>query len=275
MPVEWIQEIEGSREGTDQLDAGSSAVMKWAVFGTDDVPTMRAALWPNVPPEYQTDDPTRPLEFRGLDRKQLGLRYWEWTANYADPERTGEKILDLGEISWQFDTSGATTKIYVSRATTKYPPTAPDFKGAINCKTDREVEGTDIVIPALKLSAQCRMPNTTNVRELARELYNLTGTVCEDDFLDYDAGEMLLLGAQAQVSNSQGTNLTVNFAVSFNEDGLTIGDLNNIAKQGHDYLWIRFKDSHDAGNLTRKPQAVYVERVYRRVAWDFLAFLED
>lgn len=274
MPVEWIQEIETSREGTDTLDAGSTAVMKWAIYGTDDVPTMRAALWPSVPPEYQTADPTRPLEFRGLDRKQLGLRYWEWTANYADPERTAEKILDLGEVAWQFDTSGATTKLFVSRGTQRYPANAPDFKGAINCKTDREVEGCDIVIPALKLSAQVRIPNTTNVRELARELYLLTGTVCIDDFLEYEAGEMLFLGAQAQISNSQGTSLSVNFAVSFNEDGLQIGDIPNIIKEGHDFLWVRFKDSHDAGTLTRKPSAVYVERVYRRVSWDFLTFLE-
>lgn len=275
MAVDWIQEIETSREGSDTLGAGSTAILKWAVYGTDDITTMRTAVWALVPPEV-SDGRDRPLEFRTLERRQLGPKYWEWTANYADPERAEEKTLNPGDIEWTADTTGATQRIYVSRGTKRYAPagqTAPDFKGAIGCKSDRDIEGCDIVIPACKVTAHYKFPYGRHTLAIIRDFYALTGTVCVDDFLDFAAGEALFLGVSLKLSKKTGTEAAFNFAVSYNEEGLNIADIKNIAKPGHDYLWVRFQDNTDAGRKTRRPEAAYVERVYRQVAWDALDFI--
>jgi len=60
-------------------------------------------------------------------------------------------------------------------------------------------------------------------------------------------------------------------AASANVTGLTIGDIGSIAKNGHQVLWIAYKDADDSGKPAVQPQSVYVERVYDEI--DFLAAL--
>ena len=60
-------------------------------------------------------------------------------------------------------------------------------------------------------------------------------------------------------------------AASANVTGLTIGDIGSIAKNGHQVLWIAYKDADDSGKPAVQPQSVYVERVYDEI--DVLAAL--
>ena len=55
--------------------------------------------------------------------------------------------------------------------------------------------------------------------------------------------------------------------------GLTIGGgITGINKDGWDYLWVRYNDEEDAAakKLVRRPEAVYVERVYLRADLNLL-----
>src|SRR5262245_33962270 len=71
------------------------------------------------------------------------------TAPYAQQKKAN------GSFHLSFDTTGGTLNIKASRQTVaSYPtnPAAPNHGGAIGVKGNKEVEGVDIVVPALKLT---------------------------------------------------------------------------------------------------------------------------
>ena len=88
-------------------------------------------------------------------------------------------------------------------------------------------------------------------------------------------GEVLFLGGSGthEWDDERGFgpwSLAYKFAASPNAGGddqtvpaLTIGPITNVAKRGHDYLWVRYEDSVTDDTLLKKPKHVYVNKVYR------------
>ena len=95
-------------------------------------------------------------------------------------------------------------------------------------------------------------------------LFNLTGKVNASGFKGFAKGEVLFLGASGSKRGLDDWEITFRFAASPNVAGLSLGSIGGIAKEGWQYLWVRFIDDEDptAKALIKRPVAAYVEQVY-------------
>lgn len=193
-----------------------------------------------------------------------GFELWTVTAPYGQNDRS------VGSYTLTFDTSGGTVHIIGSKETIgKYPASAaPDYKQLIGVNKE-DVEGTDIVIPALKISVHFKHPAAIITLARIKYLASITGMVNSAAFLTFAAGEVLFLGASGSEGSETETEVTYQLAMSSNITGMSIGDVASIAKKGHEALWIKYKDAVDTPDATalpvKQPEFVYVERVYDTV----------
>lgn len=182
----------------------------------------------------------------------------------------GPKQRNNGSYTWSFDTSGATVKIKCAKEHVEsYPTSGNPHKGSIGVKSDGDVEGADIVIPALKINVTFKHPMGIVTLDYAKSLAAATGTINQSAFLDskFAAGELLFLGASGSDGSEAEAEVGFQFAASQNATGLTIGDIASIAKKGHDLAWVEFKDNTDSGSAVVQPKAVHIERVYDEADW--------
>lgn len=176
---------------------------------------------------------------------------------------------DSGQYRIRFDTTGGTVRIFnsletINKYTRPNQAAAPDMGGAINVRGD-QVDGTEIVIPALKLDVEFTHP--PGVMNLARikNLGRWTGRYNTTPFLTFAAGEVLFLGATGEEGPDVESAPVYQFACSENSTGQTIGDIANVDKKGWEHAWIRWEDAVAGGLPTKRPKHVYVERVYKGI----------
>jgi hypothetical protein len=62
-------------------------------------------------------------------------------------------------------------------------------------------------------------------------------------------------------------NLSYKFIASPNATGLTVGEISDISKKGHEYLWVLYEDDVSDDTLLKKPKAVYVNQVYKTASF--------
>jgi hypothetical protein len=188
------------------------------------------------------------------------------------------KVDEVGEAlkRWSFDTQGGTVKIYTSRATARYPGSAPDHSGSIDVNDENEVQGVDVTLPALKLSVRKRFLKTdttygpTSYMAYIKDLAKYTGQTNSDTWETYAAGELLFLGATGEFMLGKDNEIEYHFAASQNIASYSIGSITGIAKKGHDYVWVKFEHALSGSNRIRRPKWAYVERVYSEFDFDLL-----
>lgn len=188
-------------------------------------------------------------------------------AQYVVTTTYGKTKRETGTYSFTFDTSGGTVKITAAKEhIASYPADAANenpHKGSIGVTKDGEVEGVEIIIPALKLSVSFRHPQGVVTLEHARALANATGHTNSESFLVFDEGELLFIGASGSDGSEAEAEVTYQFVASSNADDLSIGEIVNINKKGHDYLWMEFEEAESGETqVGTKPKRAHVERVY-------------
>jgi hypothetical protein len=184
----------------------------------------------------------------------------------------GEKKNEVGAYRFSGSTTGGTLHITHSRETVgKYPDTARGHNQAIDLGKDNVPRGTDVVVPALKLSYNFRHPAGEVNEEFARNLGRITGSCNEDTWHGFEPGEVLLLGGDFSDGTDAEAEVTYHVACEENLQDLVIGAIEEIEKDGHDFLWVWWQDNvEEAGGNQQpgvKPRAVYVERLYRRISF--------
>lgn len=184
--------------------------------------------------------------------------------------------LPAGSYTFDFDTTGATVKIKAAKAHvnayTSSGATAADLhKGSIGVKSDGEVEGADIVIPALKLTYTFKHPSGVVDEAFARNIAAVTGRTNLNPFRGFAGEELLFIGGTGSDGTDSEAAVAYQFVASANESSLSIGDITGIVKKGHHYAWVEFKDEVDGGKAVRQPERVNIERVYDPV--DFATVL--
>lgn len=177
------------------------------------------------------------------------------------------RSVPVGSSTFSFDSSGATINIKAAKAhIATYDSSgvvAGDFhKGAINVKADGDVEGVEIVIPALKLTYTFNHPAGIVTESFARLIASVTGMTNDATFRGFAAGELLFAGASGSDGTDADASVSYSFVASSNVTDLSIGDITGIAKAGHDYAWVSFSDEIDDGAAMRQPKQVHVEAVY-------------
>jgi len=193
--------------------------------------------------------------------------YNQWSVEVPYGVRKNES----GEWTWDFDTTGGTVTVFQSKEEiARYPSgTAPNQLGAIGVDGDK-VEGTEIVIPAMKINVQYKHPLGVVTLAKAKFLSDMTGMVNSDQFLTFSPGQVLFLGARGSDGTEAEASISYSFAMGVNATGLTIGAIAGVAKKAWEVAWIRYQDTVTAGGgvdqPTRVPKFVYVDRVYDTVA---------
>jgi hypothetical protein len=229
---------------------------RWGAYGTQDAAFVKAYAIGATPAMVSTIQGT-------LYRQDIIVDPGGFEIFYVQVAYGVEKR-ELGSWRFNFDTTGGTLHIKSSKSTVNsYGTSPPDHKQLIGYNGD-EVEGCEIVIPALKINVFYSHPLGIVTISKAKQLAQYTGTVNSASFLGFAAGEVLFLGATGSDGTDVEAEVQYQFACSQNATGLTIGDISGIAKQGHDYLWIRFKDAVSGLYAVKQPQFVYIERVYDR-----------
>lgn len=175
---------------------------------------------------------------------------------------------ETGSYTWNFDTTGATVHITTSKEhIASYPTNGNVHKGSINVRPDGEVEGTEIIIPALKLVVQYRHPHGVVTLPYIKQLARATGRTNADGFLTFDPGELLFLGATGSDGTEADAEVSFQFAASENASDLNFGDITGIVKKGHHYAWVEHKAATSDGRPATQPSIVHVERVYDEIAF--------
>jgi hypothetical protein len=218
---------------------------------------------------------TAPSTYDGLPRTDITLSpvangVWDAEVNYQSASEQGfSGPPSEGGLVVSFDISGTNQRITQSLQTiSSYLAgggAAPDFKGAIGVNGE-EIEGVDVIVPVAQVKYTAFLEDVDQAA-----IMNLVGSVNDDAYIGRAAGKVLFIGASGQQRSTDGVwEVTFSFAVAENKTGLTVGDITGIAKEGWDYLWVRYKNATDADTLTREPLAAYVERVYPRGDFDAL-----
>lgn len=204
--------------------------------------------------------------------------HWIGRATWKNPNgSSGGGFQTAGNFSLSFDITGQSTRIMHSRQTVNsYPAPGwimPNFKQAMNVQSDGTIEGTDIVVPYFSYTLTKTFSDDTIANGWVLTAGQIVGSVNSAAYHGFAAGELLLYRVSGQQRSDGNWDVTFAFAVSFNETALTVGAITDIEKDGWDYLWIYYEETHDAQtNRTHKvPTAAYVERVYRRTAYTLLA----
>jgi len=196
------------------------------------------------------------------DVKIAPTGYDTWSVDVPFAKKKNE----TGEYTLSFDTTGGTVHLTTSKETIgQYPiGAAPDFKQSIGVKKDA-VDGADIIIPSLKLTVSFKHKFGVITLPQIKQISAITGTVNSTTFLTFAPGEVLFTGATGSEGTDSDTTVQYSYVMSENAVGLAFGDVAGVAKKGHELAWIKFTDAVDAGPPKRpikKPQFVYVERVY-------------
>jgi hypothetical protein len=237
--------------------ADDSAEIVYLVFGASNAAEAKLAVATEAPATYETlpRSDTQIEELRDLEGIYQGSALY--TKSSAGGATSGP--------SFRFETRGGSQHITQSLATTRYGDGAAPTGGAIGATADA-VEGTEITVPIYTFSETHTFGNAAVTTAFKSTIFSLTGTVNNGSFRGLDAGECLFLGAAGQQLGDGDWSIDFAFAGSPNLTGLGVGDITGIAKQGWDYLWVRYQTAEDATAklLVRKPIGVYVEQVYRR-----------
>ncbi len=191
-----------------------------------------------------------------LELEDVSEDQWQATLDFAVPEFQSavNQPKQVGECTFSFDGTGGRVLIKEAYAQRKYGENAPTHNGGINV-VDGVAEGVEIVIPALAFNVTQKFEGATITLPWLRQIIFAAGTVNSDRFLGFEPGEVLFLGpsgSQPFAFMADGTvsfgerEVEFRFAVSPNLKGLKIGDIEDIDKDGHDYLWIESVPAKDS-----------------------------
>lgn len=245
-----IDEKFDSREATE--GNSPTAELRYVVQGTDDDAVVRGLVAATAPAFYGG------LKQDNFSIKPQGGGVWECAVQYARIE---------SDSQFTFDTGGGTQHVNQSLETVGAFPApgenAPDFLGAIGVNQD-QIEGADITVPVYNFTETHYIADYLVTGAYKATLFFLTGRVNDAPFKGFERGEVLFLGASGSKRGLDDWEITFRFAASPNVSDLSLGSISGIAKEGWQYLWIRFADDEDSAThtLIKKPIAAYVERVY-------------
>jgi hypothetical protein len=229
---------------------------------------------------------TAPSSINGYNRgspdiqalESVDDRLWEATVPYA--RRTEEEKRNSDEeprAELSFNVSTETLKVVKSLDTvsidrrTGLPAPNPTFGGLVGVSSDG-VSGADILVGSLAFNIRTYpLTSTVNIA-LAKNIYALTGKVCSTDFLTFTEGEVLYLGATADVRDGdKRTALTHSFLASPSLSDIEAPDFPPIAKKGFEYVWTYYREALDDAQIVKQtPDYIIVEKLYRSADFSLL-----
>ena len=270
MPIGRLEECYSAHE--KQIDADGylrSATMYYLVFDLNNEDAVLTFAKANVPDKITYNNRDVSLDSIEIDER-LTDDIWKIAANYpTDPENeTDQEGDEVPEFS--MDISGGTKHITHSKETigsySADENPAPDFQRAINVDDDNQVNGVDVVNCSFTFTEKHYYTNNKMSNSFKREIASLVGKVNNNTFRQWETGELLFMGASGSrrgTARKDKWEVTFRFAVSMNATNIQVSDTITIpAKNGWDYLWVKYADNVKNNSLVKTIKAAYVERVY-------------
>lgn len=249
---------------SDQDYKEDSATISYIVSGTDDELEAVNAVSETAPEKFsrQAGD-KKPIPRKAISVEERLTQYdWKINALYQYENSSGgfDSSSDDDESTYNFDISTSTKHVVFSRRTRHRYPSNANNKAGIN-----DGEGIDCLMPVSRFSETHYFSRSKVNASYMQKLNRMVGRVNKDKFKGYAAHEVLFIGASGTRTGKEKWQITFNFAVSENEDDISIGDFDNISKHGWDVVWARYKESsnEDRNEVIRKVKAVFVEQVYK------------
>lgn len=262
MTIKWGKRPKTFHSNND----GPSISQGYLLNGIPDAPTATAYAY-SLTPTIATS--SFGLLYRGsVTISDQGHMLWHVDVTYS------RRSSAVGSVRFSFDTSGGTVRIkYARQHVATYGGSADGnpHRGLIGVTKDGDVEGADIIIPALRMSYVFRHPAGVVNEARAQYLANITGYTNSAPWRAFAAGECLFLGATGSGGTDAEAEIGYSILCSANATGLTIGSISGVAKKGHDWLWIEYKEEEVDGHKATQPRLVHIERVYNSI--DFTAAL--
>ncbi|HUS46165.1 MAG TPA: hypothetical protein VM219_09080 [Phycisphaerae bacterium] len=282
MPITVSEKPDSRTRGEDRAE------MRFIIRGTADGAAARTALLASgdVPAAYDGLVRERArVEPVHVDAGDEPACIWEGIVEYAQPSGSAPIQTEIGDVVLSVDTTGGTQHITQSLETLGYysPPDKDpaNNKGAIGV-TDDSVEGVDIPLPVMRLTATKVWDPADESLPTIAALYALIDTpmnVAEFTVTDtqtgrtmtFAAGECRFLGHREGGRRADGgLEIVYEFDAQPNRTDMDIADMTDIlghkiSKKGWDYLWFRYADAEDdaAKALVQIPIAAYVEKVHK------------
>ena len=295
MALVWVEDNDSRSATIVRLGkrASSTYQKSYKVFGTTNDVAVHAEANTKISSELAyfqyPGQPNVQLRAESYSVNYLGDDAWQVTVSYEKTGADDDSQTDPLRRSRSFDTSGGSQHItqadggkITSTGTTttrtgtetRFPSNAPSMNSAIGVDGD-SVNGVDIVVPALSWTETYDVPSTYVTAAYIKRVAALTGTTNDATFRTFAAGEVLFLGCSGNqdwdADRGDGPwSLSYKFVASQNITGQTIGTITNIAKKGHEYLWVRYEDSVTGSDLVKRPKYVYVNTVYKEGAFSGL-----
>ena len=270
MPTGRLEECYSAHE--KQIDTDGylrSATMYYLVFDLNNEDAVLTFAKANVPNKITYNNRDVSLDSIEIDER-LTDDIWKIAANYpTDPENeTDQEGDEVPEFS--MDISGGTKHITHSKETigsySADENPAPDFQRAINVDDDNQVNGVDVVNCSFTFTEKHYYTNNKMSNSFKREIASLVGKVNNNTFRQWETGELLFMGASGSrrgTARKDKWEVTFRFAVSMNATNIQVSDTITIpAKNGWDYLWVKYADNVKNNSLVKTIKAAYVERVY-------------
>lgn len=218
--------------------------------------------------------------------ERLRIGVYRFRVTYKSPEfklatSVDPTPLEVGEWSFSFDTTGRFEKVTQSLGTKAFDfvgrSAASDdlFKNAINVRgsgTNIAPEGVQIAVPGLKFQIRAKLPNSLITMSYAKLISKLTGTTNENKFPSvrmpfadeqFDPDTVLFLGAQGSWTQTGDIELVFHFDSGETVTDLTTGDVIEIVKLPHEFLWFKYAKTTTDDKLVVQPTLAFAETVYR------------
>lgn len=232
--------------------------LNYVATGTQDEQYVHSFALAATPSVYST---IYGLLFRqDVQIEPAGFNVWYVAVPFAKNKR------DIGSFHLNFDTTGGTAVIKAAKAKGKVytaAGAADNDKRVIGVNGDN-VEGAEITIPSLKLTARFTHPAAVITIPKIKQLANITGMVNEKEFLEFDPGETLFLGCSGSEGTDAKTEVSYHFACSSNLQNEIIAGITVLEKDGWDFLWFEFADDTEDAEPVKKIKKIHVDKVYYR-----------
>lgn len=153
-------------------------------------------------------------------------------------------------------------------------PVSTPFAGAINVDDQGVAQGVSIATGMQQFEERGYKPaaevDAAWVRLVGRNAFKVNSDV----FRTFQPGELLYMGSTwSYRADKDDYEVVSTFAIAENQGEFTINEdggagetISVPEKQGHDLLWVQYRDIPDeSGRIVKVPDVAHVERVYRRV----------
>lgn len=265
MEMKVLRQADGSETWNPYYNVRTAMEIKYHVAnptGKSDAMAAVAAVAPTRIDELNLKE----LRFDGY----AGEGDIEATAVYTLHQVDRNNDNDADEAAtMSFDCSSGTRHVnYAISQRRVYPEgEADDAHGLIGWNgkvgNDSEVEGADLPFGEMKETYTKVMRLTRLTTDYKRKVKRMVGKVNSTEFFGWLPGEMMFKGANysTPLRGAKTATVTFQFDIQENEDKAEVCGINCGAKQGFEYIWMRYKTKVNDGAVSAEPAGVYIATV--------------